>query len=71
MMNNIIMLVAEMTMCYANEKNVQVHENNLPPERIPLKFNACSILSFEYRSFVRNTLVPRNHLVFPLMSRLC
>ena len=57
-MNNIIMLAAEVTMCYANKKNVQLHENNFPPEIIPLKFNACSILYFEYRSFVHNTAAP-------------
>lgn len=58
MMNNIIMLVAKVTMCYANKKNVQLHETNLPLEITPLKFNVCSILLFEYRSFVRNTMVP-------------
>lgn len=65
MMNNIIMLVAKVTTCYANKKNVQLHENNLPPEIILLKFNVCSIPSFEYRSFVHNTAVPYNHLFFP------
>lgn len=58
MMNNIIMLVAEVTMCYANKKNVQLHENNLPSEIIPLQFNVCSVLPFEYRTFVHNTVVP-------------
>lgn len=64
-MNNIIMLVAKLTMCYVNKKNVQLHEINLPSEIIPLKFNACSILPFEYRSFVHNTVVPRNRLFPP------